>query len=66
MPCPIDETDGMADILLVSPQGAYDGKIPKAEEYIDNYRDQSSGEIDFAYNTADAASGAEMGINKAS
>ena len=34
MPNTINKTDGMADILLLIPQGVYGGNIPKAEEYI--------------------------------
>ena len=64
MPHPINETYGMEDILLLIPQGAYIGKVPKVEEYIDRYRDQSAGAIKFAYNTTAAAAGAEMGTNK--
>ena len=64
MPHPINETDGIADILLLTPQGAYYGKVPKAEEYIDHFKDQSAGAIEFAYNTDAAAAGAEMGIKK--
>ena len=28
---PINKTNGMADILLIIPQGAYDRKVPKVE-----------------------------------
>ena len=52
----------MDDILLLSLQGAYNKKVPKLEEYIYLYRDQSAGAIEFAYNTA--AAGAGMGIKK--
>ena len=45
MPRPINKTDGMADILLLSPQGSYDVKVPNAEEYIDRYNNQSVGAI---------------------
>ena len=34
IPHPINKTNGMADMLLISPEGAYNGKVPKAEEYI--------------------------------
>ena len=64
MPHPINETDGVAYILLLDHQGAYDDKFPKAEEYIDRYKDQSAGAIEFAYNTDMAAAGTEMGIRK--
>ena len=54
----------MDDILLLSLQGAYNKKVPKLEEYIYLYRDQSAGAIEFAYNTAAAADDSKMGIKK--
>ena len=54
----------MVDILILTPQGAYDGKVSKAEDYINRYKDQSAGAIEFAYNTAMDAAGAEMGMKK--
>ena len=35
----INKTDGMVDILILTPQGAYDGKVSKAENYINRYKD---------------------------
>ena len=31
MPHPINKTDGMADIMILSPRGAYYRKVPNAE-----------------------------------
>ena len=39
----------MTDILLLIPQGAYDGKVTKAEECINRHKENSSGEIEFVY-----------------
>ena len=36
MPHPINKTNGMAEILLLSPQGSYNRKFPKGKEYIDS------------------------------
>ena len=57
MPHPVNENDGMADILILSPQGAYDGKVPKVEEYINCYKEKSAGEIKFTYNKDAASAG---------
>ena len=43
MPHPVNKTDSMADILLINPQGSYNGKVPKAEEYIYHYKYKSAG-----------------------
>ena len=64
MPRTINKTDGMTNILILSPQGAYDGKVNKSEEYIDRYSDKSTGAIEFAYNTATTAVSTEMDINR--
>ena len=61
---PINKPKHMTDILLLNSQGSYNGKVPKAEEYIDGYKDQSVGLIIFFYNTDAAAAGADMGIKK--
>ena len=59
MPHPTNETNGMADILIIIHQGDYDGNLPKKEEYIDCYRDQYTGASEFAYNIAAPAAGSE-------
>ena len=61
---PINKTEDMTDILLLSSQVSYNGKVPKAEEHIDGYKDQSVESIRFVYNTDAAAAGADMGIKK--
>ena len=60
----VNKTNGMADIIIFNPQGVYNVKVLKADEYIDTYKDKSVEEIEFAYNTDVAAAGAEMGIKK--
>ena len=40
---PFNETDSMADILLLNPQGEYDIKFPKEEECIYRYKYKSAG-----------------------
>ena len=55
MPQTFNKTDSMANILLLNLQGAYDGKVPKAEEFIDQYKDKSARAIEFAYNMNAAA-----------
>ena len=64
IPHPVNEIYGMADILLLNPQVEYNGKVLKAEEYIDRYKEKSARVIGFAYNTDAAAAGNEMEINK--
>ena len=61
---PKNEDEGMADILLIFPLGAYDGVLPKIEDYIDKYKGASSNALEFSYNTAATAVGAEFGIKK--
>ena len=62
----INKTNVMVDILLLSPKGAYGSKVPKAEENIDWYKDQSAQAIKFSYNNDADDAGAEMGIKKVS
>ena len=57
MPHPINETNFMSEILILIPQGAYNGKLTKVEGYIDRYRDQSAGAVKFAYIIAATATG---------
>ena len=64
MPHLINKTDSMADILIITPQGAYNRKVHKVEEYTNCYRDSSTRVIEFAYNTVAASVVEEMGIKK--
>ena len=64
MPHPINKTYGMEDILLISPQGDYNGKVPKVKNYIGRHKYKSAGAIEFAYNADAAAASTEMGIKK--
>ena len=62
IPYPVKKNDGIAEILLLEPQGFYNMNVQKADEYINKYEDKSAGAIEFACKTYSAAAGAKMGI----
>ena len=64
IPHPVNGTNGMEDILFLTPQGAYNDRAPEVDDYIGRYKDKSARAIDFSYNTDAAATVAKTGIKK--
>ena len=56
--------NGMANLLLQTPRGTYDGKVPKYMDFIELY--ETSSDMDFSFTQAYIAAGEAMGTKRAS
>ena len=57
-----NEDYGIGNLLLQTPRGTYDGKVPKYMDFIELY--ETSSVTEFAFTKASIATGAAIGTKK--